>query len=98
MQVTPLSQALPILSGDTGNKQGAAGSGSFSDILNNAIEKLNDTQTKADNLAMEFLTGEVQDLHQVTIAMQEAKLSMQLAVEVRNKVVEAYQEISRMQV
>jgi len=97
MQVATLSQVLPVLPGETGNKQGAGG-GSFSDILNNAIEKLNDTQIKADNLAMEFLTGEVQDLHQVTIAMQEAKLSMQLAVEVRNKVVEAYQEISRMQV
>lgn len=97
MQVTPLSQALPVLSGENDNKQGAGG-GSFSDILNNAITKLNDTQTRADNLAVEFLTGEVQDLHQVTIAMQEAKLTMQLAVEVRNKVVEAYQEISRMQV
>jgi len=97
MQVTALSQVLPVLPGENGNQQGA-GSGSFSDILNNAIGKLNDTQIRADNLAMEFLTGEVQDLHQVTIAMQEAKLSMQLAVEVRNKVVEAYQEISRMQV
>lgn len=97
MQVTPLSQALPVLPGETGNKQDA-GEGSFAALLNDAIKKLNDTQIEADNLTMEFLTGELQDLHQVTIAMQEAKLSMQLAVEVRNKVVEAYQEISRMQV
>ncbi|NLI13210.1 MAG: flagellar hook-basal body complex protein FliE, partial [Peptococcaceae bacterium] len=74
MQVTPLTQAL-VPAGETTSKQGTAGSGSFSEMLNNAIEKLNDTQTRADNLAMEFLTGEVQDLHQVTIAMQEAKLS-----------------------
>jgi len=97
MQVSPLGQSFPLLPEESGNKQGA-GDGSFGEILNNAIKKLNDTQVNADNLTLELLTGEIQDIHQVTIAMQEAKLSMQLAVEVRNKVVEAYQEISRMQI
>ncbi len=67
-------------------------------MLNKAIKELNDVQVKADDLACKFLTGEIQDLHLVTAAMQEARLTMQLAVEVRNKVIEAYQEISRMQV
>jgi flagellar hook-basal body complex protein FliE len=67
-------------------------------MLNNALKELNDTQVKADNLTRDLLTGELQDLHQVTVAMQEARLTMQLAVEVRNKVIEAYQEITRMQI
>lgn len=90
--------SMPLLPEQAGEKQGAGGEGSFSEVLNSALQKLNDTQVKADTLSLELLTGEVQDIHQVTIAMQEAKLTMQLAVEVRNKVIEAYQEISRMQV
>lgn len=97
MQIAPVGQFLPLQPPGTGGKQ-EAGGGSFSEVLNNALKELNDTQVKADNLTRELLTGEIQDIHQVTVAMQEAKLTMQLAVEVRNKVIEAYQEISRMQI
>lgn len=76
----------------------AAGDTSFKDVFEKALQNLNDTQLKADETVEKFLTGEVKDLHAVMIAMDEAKLSMQLAVEVRNKLVEAYQELSRMQV
>ncbi len=97
MQVSPIGQIAPILKVDAAEKQGE-GSVSFSELVNSALKKLNDAQVKADDLTLQLLTGEVEDIHQVTIAMQEAKLTMQLAVEVRNKVIEAYQEISRMQV
>ncbi|MDO7788364.1 flagellar hook-basal body complex protein FliE [Desulforamulus aquiferis] len=70
----------------------------FANILNSAVSKISTTELKAEQVMENFLVGEVQDIHQVTIALQEAKLTMQLAVEVRNKVVEAYQEISRMQI
>lgn len=98
MEISSVVQNIPLLPGKAGEKQDAGGEGSFSEVLSSALNKLNETQGRADNLSLELLTGEVQDIHQVTIAMQEAKLSMQLAVEVRNKVIEAYQEISRMQV
>lgn len=71
---------------------------SFKDIFDSAINNLNDNQLKVEDNVKKFLTGEIQDVHTVVVAMEEAKLSMQLAVEVRNKLVEAYQEISRMQV
>jgi flagellar hook-basal body complex protein FliE len=70
----------------------------FSTFLAKAVNKLNSSQVDADNLSEKFLIGEVDNLHQVTIAMEKAKLSMQLAMQVRNKFVEAYQEISRMQI
>ncbi|NPV72544.1 MAG: flagellar hook-basal body complex protein FliE [Pelotomaculum sp.] len=95
MQVQSVGPAL--LPQPAGGKQEAGGS-SFSEMLQDALKKVNDAQVKADNLARQLLTGEVQDIHQVTVAMQEARLTMQLAVEVRNKIIEAYQEISRMQV
>ncbi|SFF95803.1 flagellar hook-basal body complex protein FliE [Desulfotomaculum arcticum] len=71
---------------------------SFRDIFDSAINNLNDNQLKVEDTVKNFLTGEIQDIHTVIVAMEEAKLSMQLAVEVRNKLVEAYQEISRMQI
>lgn len=76
----------------------ASENSSWSDLLDKTLQELNNSQLKADETVQKFLTGEIQDIHTVMIAMGEARLSMQLAVEVRNKLVEAYQEISRMQV
>ncbi|MDZ4042040.1 MAG: flagellar hook-basal body complex protein FliE [Eubacteriales bacterium] len=70
----------------------------FGELLARAIETVNAEQVKADVTIQKFLTGEIQDVHQVMIAGQQARLTMQLALEVRNKVVEAYQEISRIPV
>lgn len=69
---------------------------SFGEILNQSINKLNALQQHAEEMQLKFVAGEVQDVHQVTIAMQEARVAMQLAVEVRNKVIQAYKEISSM--
>lgn len=94
MQVMPVAVPLPM---ETNNAQKTSDKGGFGEVLNNAIAKLNQTESKADEVMQQFMVGEVQDIHQVSIAMQEAKLTMQLAVEVRNKIVEAYQEVSRIQ-
>ena len=95
MNVLPMPMALQIPENNPISKiQEDKG---FGEVLSNAIGKLNQTQIQADNAIQDFLVGDIQDIHQVTIPMQEAKLTMQLAVEVRNKIVEAYQEISRMQ-
>ena len=95
MQILPV--ALPLEGTQATNAPKTNADGDFGKVLNNAIDKLNQAEIKSDETMQGFLVGEVQDIHQVTVAMQEAKLTMQLAVEVRNKIVEAYQEISRMQ-
>ncbi|MDA8210598.1 MAG: flagellar hook-basal body complex protein FliE [Clostridia bacterium] len=92
-----VQQAVPLQIPETVSKIKYAEDAGFGGLLNKAIDKLNQTEIKADEVTQKFLVGEIQDIHQVTIALQEAKLTMQLAVEVRNKIVEAYQEISRMQ-
>jgi len=79
-----------------GNKKTA--SNSFNNIFDKALENLNSSQLNFEETVKKFLTGEVKDLHTVMIALEEAKLTMQLAVEVRNKLIEAYQEMSRMQI
>jgi flagellar hook-basal body complex protein FliE len=70
----------------------------FNDILKNSIKSLNDSQLQADQLSQKLALGENVDLHEVMIASQKAQIALNLAVEVRNKAVEAYQEIMRMQV
>ncbi len=71
---------------------------SFAERLSAALAQVNELQLRADDLAKQLALGEIQDVHQVTVAMAQAQLSLQLAVQVRNKMVEAYQEIARMQV
>lgn len=70
----------------------------FSQFLENAIDKLDQTQKKADQATMEMITGQAPDLHNAILALEKANLSFSLAVEVRNKVLDAYHEIIRMQI
>ncbi|ACQ52237.1 flagellar hook-basal body complex protein FliE [Clostridium botulinum] len=70
---------------------------SFSEILKDKLDGVNAKQVKADNSTEAFIKGDEVDIHNVMLNAEEAKMSMELAVQVRNKLVEAYQELSRMQ-
>lgn len=70
---------------------------SFKEILRAKLEEVALLQARADQLAQGYLTGEIEDIHTVILAAEEANLALQLTVQLRNKIVEAYQEISRMQ-
>ncbi len=69
----------------------------FVDILKKAVQDVNQTQKAADIIAEKFTIGEIDNAHQVTIAAEQAKLALDLTVAIRNKVVDAYKEIMRMQ-
>lgn len=69
----------------------------FGQLFKQKLEEVNAAQNKSDKLTNQLVTGEVKDVHEVMIASQKASLSLQLTVQVRNKVVEAYQEVMRMQ-
>jgi len=70
---------------------------SFGDLLTSQVEKLNMTQLSADQMVSDFAAGKPDDLHNVMIGVEEARLSMELAVQVRNKIIEAYKELTQMQ-
>jgi flagellar hook-basal body complex protein FliE len=74
------------------------GGSAFGDILKDAISTVNELQKQSDQEIQKFMTGESQDVHNAVIAMQKADLSFQMMMQVRNKIVQAYQEIMRMQV
>lgn len=69
----------------------------FSEVISDAINDVNDKQIKADNNIESLIKGDDITMHEVMISMQESQLSMQLLIEVRNKMVEAYQEINKIQ-
>jgi len=71
--------------------------GSFSDILKNAISSVNNVQLEAGQVRQAVLRGEIKDIDETMIALQKANVSLQIMLEVRNKILEAYQEVMRTQ-
>lgn len=74
------------------------GENGFGDTIKNAISKVNDLQAEADQLATRLAAGDAVEIHQAMIAMQKASTALQFTIQVRNKIIEAYQEIMRMQI
>lgn len=77
---------------------GTSGTSGFMDSLKSAIERVNDTQVEAGRAVDALMTGETQDIHRTMVALQQADVSFQLMMQIRNKLVGAYEEIQRMQV
>ena len=70
----------------------------FADLLKDAVDQVNRLQSQADSLADQLASGKLDNVHQVMVAMEKASLALQLTIQVRNKVIEAYQEMMRTQV
>ena len=71
--------------------------GSFKDVLSGAIGQVESSRSDAAKSVEQFLSGEGEDLHSTVLASQRADLEFQMFMQVRNKVVSAYQEIMKMQ-
>jgi flagellar hook-basal body complex protein FliE len=74
------------------------GKGSFASVLKQSLAEVNTMQQKADAAVTALASGEKVSLHETMIAMEQADVSFRMMMQVRNKIVEAYQEILRMQV
>ena len=72
--------------------------GGFGQALTTAISGLNESQNAADTASVQMAAGDPIDMHEVMLSRETASLQFQLAVQVRNKLVEAYQDVMRMQV
>jgi flagellar hook-basal body complex protein FliE len=75
----------------------AAGPASFSKLLNEAVQQVNDVEKSSTGELQKFLSND-SDLHSVMISLEKADLSFQVMMQVRNKIVAAYQEIMKSQV
>ena len=96
-----LPQAQPDLNIAAGGaQQGSGGSGgpggsSFLDTLHSAVDQVGQLQSQADTQVASMLSGGGQDVHSAMIAVEKANLTFELMVQVRNKIISAYQEVSR---
>jgi flagellar hook-basal body complex protein FliE len=91
-------QGLPQPNVDFGSAactQQQTGGSNFLETLKNAVGQVQDLQSQADTQVAGMLNGDGQDVHSAMIAVEKANLSFELMVQVRNKIVSAYQEVSK---
>ncbi|MDX2153258.1 MAG: flagellar hook-basal body complex protein FliE [Bryobacteraceae bacterium] len=89
------SGSLPALANPM--PAGKAAPGGFQQVFQDAVERVDAFQKDASKAVDKFLAGESEDVHSTVLAAQRAELSLELFLQVRNKVVNAYQEVMRMQ-
>jgi flagellar hook-basal body complex protein FliE len=102
MKLSGLQPIAPIAPADTpsissGSSMGSAGGSSFGEILNGAIGEVEGARASANQSVERFLSGNGEDLHSTILASQRADLEFQMFMQVRNKIVSAYQEIMKLQ-
>ncbi len=107
MSIAPILPIAPIsVSGvsqignstSAGSAASASSGDSFGDVLTQQLDNLSAAQNQADQLALQAATGDLQAVQDYTIAATEAQLLTQLTVAIRNKAIDAFNEIMRMQV
>jgi len=91
MTIDPIS-SLPAA------RAAQAPAGDFGSWLANTVGRVNQDLVQADQGIQQLATGEVGNLHQVMVSLEQARIGLQLVVQVRNRLLEAYQEVLRMQV
>lgn len=84
---------LPLTAGIGQSKEEQGGS--FFDTLNDALNEVNKLHEEADRAVVELSSGKEVDIHNTMIALEKAEISFQLMMQVRNKIVTAYETIMR---
>ena len=91
--VSPILQRGAIVPRASGKEKES--SVDFGGILRGFLRDVNNSQLNADNSVKKLATGEIADVHEVMLAVEEANITLDLLVEIRNKLLEAYQQLTR---
>ena len=97
LRILPAGTEAPALTPAGGGLSSGDGASPFLDVLHGALDDMQQLQGEAQSKVAGVLEGNGTDVHSALIAVEKADLSFQLMMQVRNKIVSAYQEISRMQ-
>lgn len=98
MNIDKVSGVQPILGNIGTNDTSTDNKVSFADFLKDAVNQVNDMQISAQKSNDLLAAGQVDNLHQVMIESEKADIALQYTIQVRNKIMDAYSEIMRMQV
>lgn len=93
----PISNITPIVLPQLTPASSAGQPGEFQKVLTGTINDLESMNNNAADSVQKFLSGENEELHTTILATQKAELAFELGLQVRNKVVDAYQEVMKMQ-
>jgi flagellar hook-basal body complex protein FliE len=96
--ITPIGPGVPVQLPTVTGPTGAGSSNRFDDVVAKALDSVQGVQDKADALGVKAATGDLTDVHDYMIAATQAQLTTELTVAVRNKAVEAFNDIMRMPV
>ena len=96
--ILPTHLSIPNITLPSAPSHPAASGGAFQSAFDGAVAKVESFQQNAQASINKFLSGEGEDLHHVAISAQQAELSFQLFMQVRNKIVAAYNQVMQMQV
>lgn len=80
------------------NKKNENIAGTFGEFLNNAMSKISELERRSNYIAEEFAAGRTDNIHEVMIAAQKVDIALQFTMQIRNKILDAYTEIMRMQI
>src|SRR5689334_17377918 len=92
--IQPIQPAGPL---EIGGSARPSGESDFGKILQGAIDQVEGSRADANQSVQNFLSGDGEDLHSTVLAVQRADLELEMLMQVRNKVISAYQEVMRMQ-
>lgn len=98
--ITPVGAggALQQLGAVTGARAPGTGESSFAQAISGLLQEANAQQLQSDQSLQQLVTGETDNVHNVVLAVAKADLSFRLVLEIRNRLIDSYQEIMRMQV
>ena len=97
LTIPPISAIAPVVIAPASGAAATVGnSASFSSFLEGAIQSVEKPGAEANQAVQSFLSGETEDLHTVALATQRASLAFDLGMQMRNKIVSAYQEVMKM--
>lgn len=96
MQVNGIN-SIPTVPGSRFNKVEESGT-SFADVINNALNEVNNLQIESSRATDDFISGKSDNIHSVMMAGSKANIALQMTMQVRNKVMEAYKEVMNMQI
>lgn len=98
MRITPEFKIPETVTAGRKGEKSSASRGDFAGFLQNSLREVNELQLNAEKLDRQLAAGTLENVHEATIAAEKAALALELTVQVRNKIIEAYQEIMRMPV
>ena len=99
LPISSITQTLPVArpQGPAATHAPAAQPGQFASMLEGAIQGIENTGNNAQQAIQSLINGDGAELHSVALAVQRADLAFDLGLQIRNKIVSAYQEVMRMQ-